>query len=128
MKKYVVDASGEMKKYNGVFDSKGETLDKNIDIFSGNGSWKHWYGFKLFIDDSGVVIKGMEPFVGRAFKDLNKLGYVEGLSVHNSIRNVLQSTQKSVMFDNKQTFNDNMQRISEFIDMAIAKAKLRDNG
>lgn len=128
MKKYVISAEGAIQKYDGAFDSKGEDLNKTVDTLSGNGKWHDWYGFKLFIDDEGTVIKGMEPFVGRRFADLNKLNQIEGLTVHNSIRNVLQSTNKSIIEETEKAYKENMDTISGWLDEKIALAKLNSNG
>lgn len=98
MKKYQFTPEG-MKKYNGAMDLKGEELNKDIQILSGDGEWKHLHGIKLFVDTSGVVIRGMDPFIGRKFSDLERLNFSDIFTVHRTVARAIGQTHKSTTDD-----------------------------
>jgi len=123
MKKYQFTPEG-MKKYNGAMDLNGEELNKGIQTFSGDGEWKHLHGVKLFVDKSGVVIKGMDPFIGRRFSDLERLNFSDIFTIHRTVARAIGQTHKSTTdeLDNIEK-EQAMNSANEYLDIRIKETE-----
>jgi hypothetical protein len=72
-----------------------KSIEKSIEILSGDGIWKHFHGYKLMIDPSGICIKGPDIFIGRKWDDLQRLTFNDGLTVMQSVARATSQTNKS---------------------------------
>jgi len=75
------------------------TYEKSITKLSGEGKWKGLHGVRFMVDNEDVIIKGPDEFVGRKWKDIKDLDY---LDLFNVMRNVSRATtvmQKGMIFD-----------------------------
>lgn len=74
---------------------KRQHISKTVNTLSGDGEWKWLYGVRLFVDPSGIVIKGPDLFIGRSFEDLKNLNYHDVFTVERSIMRAMGLTNKS---------------------------------
>ena len=123
MKKWQFTPDG-MKTFKSAMDLDGTDLDKSIQTFSGDGEWKHLHGVKLFVDKSGIVIKGMEPFIGRRFSDLERLNFPDIFTVHRTIARAIGQTHKATETEEDiQIKGEIIAKANEYIDKRLQETE-----
>jgi hypothetical protein len=92
----VTDKNGlRIEKSSDTLDYQNKTIEKTMTILSGDGDWKNFHGYKVFVDPSGVIIKGPDIFISRKWEDLQRLTFQEGLTVMHSVARATMATNKS---------------------------------
>lgn len=125
MKKWKFTPDG-LKVFNGAMDIDGSNIDKSVQTFSGDGEWKHLYGVKLFVDKSGIVIKGMDPFIGRRFSDLERLNFADIFTVQRSIARATGQTNKAFeTHDELQQKEDEVEKAIEYLEKRLSETAVK---
>lgn len=76
-------------------------LTKDMEVLGGKGEWKQILGYKVFVDEGGMVSKGPDPFIGQKISDLENLTYNQGMTVGLSVQRAMGETNKA--FDYEDT-------------------------
>ena len=102
-------------------------VEKSIVQLSGGGEWKQFRGIKLFVDPSGIIIKGPDLLISRKFDDLERLTFNDSLTVMNSVMRATGATNKSFEDEiDKANRAKNLKDIEIFLDKAIETGRIKD--
>jgi hypothetical protein len=81
------------------FMEKSYEIGKTITTLSGDADLKWLHGTRLWVDPSGIVIKGPDLFIGRTYEDLKNLNYNDVFTVERSVMRAMGTTNKSYNAD-----------------------------
>lgn len=112
------------KEFDGFFDKTGTVIDKTMTVTSGDMAWKYVCGYRVGVDNDGMIIKGPDPLIGRNYEEICTLQPHEIFVIQQSIANATAAQSRhsdSEVGHNYST--ENYKRISEYIDKALSKGK-----
>ena len=120
MKTYKITPEGLFKKEGMMGELQ---VDKSITSLGGDGVWKEFYGNKIFIDNSGTILKGPDVYVGQEYQKLLNVPYrelyatVEYLYKSLATANQMNSlAQADFGFDYNKSLEDTKANISNLIE------------
>lgn len=100
-KSWVNNGNKIEKSLNNYFTSNegAETFAKSVEKLGGEGEWNALHGVRFLVDGDGVILKGPDEFVGRKWKDIKKLDYLDTFNVMRNVSRANQIIDKSMVFD-----------------------------
>lgn len=99
-----------------------QTVEKSITMLGGGGEWKQLHGVKLFIDPSGVCIKGPDIFISRKWDDLQRLTFQDTNTVMLSVMRAVGATNKSFEDEyDKQNKEKILTEAKNYLNLAIER-------
>jgi len=123
-KSYKIDGNKIVKtdkvSFGSPINKSIEDFDKSIVELGGSGEWRSLHGVKLFVDPSGVVIKGPDIFISRKWDDLERLTFQDTNTVMLSVMRAIGATNKSYEDEiDKQNKQKIINEANEYLDKAI---------
>lgn len=134
---YINDGNTIQKSLDNYFSSNEASpqMEKSITKLAGNGEWQALHGVRFLVDKDDVILKGPDEFVGRKWKDIKDLDYLDTMSVMRNVSRANQIMNKSMIYDPYNNFGT--QKFSprelsdKYLDMAreaLDKAIARNAG
>jgi len=124
------------KSLNNYFTSNesSDTYEKSIEKLSGEGKWNALHGVRFLVDQDDVIIKGPDEFVGRKWKDIKNLDYLDTFNVMRNVSRATTIMNKSMIFDPYGNFGTKEYKTKELaqkykelaaqeLDKAVSKRK-----
>jgi len=105
-KSYTNDGTKIQKSLDNYFTSNEgvDTMEKSITKLAGNGKWEALHGVRVMVDGDGIITKGPDEFVGRTWKDIKDLDYLDTMGVMRNVSRANQIMNKSMVFDPYNNF------------------------
>lgn len=105
-KSYINDGNKIQKSLDNYFTSNeaSPSMEKSITKLAGEGKWEALHGIRFMVDSDGVITKGPDEFVGRNWKDIKDLDYLDTMNVMRNVSRAVQIVNKSMVFDPYNNF------------------------